>query len=27
VQHPRESAWGVGLLVVGVIVWAIWKKR
>ena len=27
VQHPRESAWGVGLLVVGVIAWSIWKRR
>jgi APA family basic amino acid/polyamine antiporter len=26
-QHPRESAWGVGLLVLGVIVWAVWKRR
>ena len=26
-QHPRESAWGVGLLVLGIVVWAMWKRR
>ena len=26
-QHPRESAWGVGLLLLGVIVWIAWKRR
>ena len=25
-QHPTESAWGVGLLALGVIVWAVWKR-
>ena len=27
VQHPRESAWGVGLLVAGVVAWSVWKRR
>jgi hypothetical protein len=26
VQHPFESAYGVGLLVVGFVVWAVWKR-
>ena len=26
VQHPRESAWGVGLLAVGAVVWSAWKR-
>ena len=26
-QHPRESAWGVGLLALGIVVWFVWKRR
>lgn len=26
IQHPLESAYGVGLLLVGFVVWAVWKR-